>query len=147
MVLTAYLLALIFVWTGMAAKFVVPPCDRHMFDSNVDNCLSDFNKSLETSGFQDRCPWPAVKRTYNELKHCVDDWAYMSWCKGHRFLVDEVFLKVHNEYFSVCGKVHDPPLTTLILLIAPGIIATLLLPFLCFYLTTYNIEMPNSSGL
>lgn len=49
-------------FAGMAAKFVVPPCDSHMFDSGVGYCLSDFNRSMETSGYQDRCPWPTVKR-------------------------------------------------------------------------------------
>ncbi|XP_041807314.1 receptor activity-modifying protein 1-like [Chelmon rostratus] len=147
MVLSAYLLVLTFVWTGQAAKFVVPPCDWHMFESNVDNCLSDFNKSLEASGYQDGCPWPAVKGNYNKLKHCVDDWANESWCRGHRSLVDKVFMAVHDTHFSACGQVQDPPLTTLIMLIAPVIITTLLLPLLCAKLTTYNIEMPSSLGL
>ncbi|XP_051261057.1 receptor activity-modifying protein 1-like [Dicentrarchus labrax] len=147
MTLTAFLLVLVFVWTGMAVKFIVPPCDQHMFDSNVDNCLSDFNKSLESSGYQDKCPWPAVKSIYNKLKHCVDDWANVSWCKGYGFLVDNVFFEVHEMYFSVCGQVQDPPLTTLIMLVAPVIIATLFLPLLCVNLVTCNIEMPRTLGL
>lgn len=147
MVLTVSLVLLVFIWTGLAEKFVVPTCDRYMFDSNVDNCLSDFNRSLETSGYQDSCPWPAVKRIYNKLKYCVDDWAKASWCSGRGFLVDEVFLKVHETYFSLCGQVIDPPLTTVILLIAPVVMATLFLPLLCNSLTTYNIEMPGSLGL
>nr|XP_046259852.1 receptor activity-modifying protein 1-like isoform X2 [Scatophagus argus] len=147
MVLTAFLLVLMFIWTGMAARFVVPPCDQDTFDRNVDKCLSDFNSSLETSGYQYRCPWPAAKSIYNKLKHCVDDWANMSWCRGHRFLLDEVFLKVHNTYFSVCGQVHDPPLGTLIMLIAPVVVSTLLLPILCVSLTTWNSEKPSSLGL
>ncbi|XP_040003680.1 uncharacterized protein LOC120801159 isoform X2 [Xiphias gladius] len=104
MVLTACMLALIFICTGMAAKFVAPPCDLHMFDSNVDNCLLEFNNSMETSSYQDRCPWPTVKRIYNKLKFCVDDWARVSWCRGNGFLVDKVFLEVHETYFSLCGK-------------------------------------------
>lgn len=147
MVFTAYLLALVFTGTGMAAKFVVPPCDSHMFDSGVGYCLSGFNRSMETSGYQDRCPWPTVKRTYNALKVCVDEWASVSWCRGHGFLVDEVFLEVHKMYFKLCGQVHDPPLTTLIMLIAPVLIATLFLPILCVTLTTWDTEMPSTLGL
>ncbi|XP_059199539.1 receptor activity-modifying protein 1-like [Centropristis striata] len=145
--LTAYLLALIFIWTGTALKFVVPPCDPHMFDRGVDNCLTDFNRSMETSGYQGRCPWPTVKRVYNQLKGCVDDWARASWCRGHGFLMDSVFLEVHQMYFKLCGQMQDPPLTTLIMLIAPGIIVTLFLPILCYNLTTWNTEMPSSIGL
>ncbi|XP_034742299.1 receptor activity-modifying protein 1-like [Etheostoma cragini] len=147
MVLTVYLLALIFIRTGKAAKFVVPPCDRDMFDSGVDKCLSDFNRSMETSGYQDRCPWPTGKHVYNQLKSCVDDFTIRSWCRGHGFLVDTIFLEVHKVYFKLCGQVHDPPLTTLIMLIAPGIIATLFLPVLCVNLTTLKTEMPGTLGL
>ncbi|XP_054471886.1 receptor activity-modifying protein 1-like [Anoplopoma fimbria] len=138
MVLSAYALAVIFFWRGIAAKLVVPPCDQHMFDSGVDNCLSDFNKSMETSGYQDSCPWPTEIRIYNKLKRCVDDWAKESWCKGHGFLRDTVFLEVHKMYFRLCGQVQDPPSTTLIVLIAPVIIITLFLPILCVKLTTWN---------
>ncbi|XP_069554931.1 receptor activity-modifying protein 1-like [Brachyistius frenatus] len=152
MVWTAHLLAPFFIWTvsfspGKAGKFVAPPCDQNMFDSNVDNCLSDFNKSMETSGYKHKCPWPTVKRIYDKLKWCVDDWANASWCKGCGFLVNEVFLEVHQTYFQLCGQLHDPSLSTVIMLIAPIVITTLLLPLLCVHLTTWNTEMSNSLGL
>lgn len=47
---------------GMAVRDVISPCDPHVFDSSVEVCLSDFNRSLETSGLQDHCAWPAAKR-------------------------------------------------------------------------------------
>uniref|UniRef100_UPI0037E9C2B6 receptor activity-modifying protein 1 n=1 Tax=Semicossyphus pulcher TaxID=241346 RepID=UPI0037E9C2B6 len=146
MVLTAFFLALIFIRTGVALKFV-PSCDQHMFDSNVDICLSDFNRSMETRGYRDRCPWPGSKRVYNKLKGCVDDWAKASWCRGCGSLVDKVFLEVHHTYFWHCGQVQDPPLFTLIMLIAPVIIATLALPIVCFKLVTWSTEMPGTLGL
>lgn len=147
MVLTAYLLTLIFIQTGLSVKFIVPPCDKNTFDSDVHICLSDFNNTMETSSYHDRCPWPTVKRDYNELKLCVDNSANKTWCKGHRFLVDEVFLGIHEKYFLLCGQVHDPPLTTLIFLIAPCIIMTFFLPLLCQKLTAWDIEMPGKLGL
>lgn len=60
--------------------------------------------------------------------------------------MDKVFLKIHDMYFSVCGQVQDPPLTTLIMLIAPITIATLLLPLLCVNLTTRDTETPSTLG-
>lgn len=83
---------------------------------------------------------------YSKLKHCVDYWENVSWCRGHGFLVDKVFLKIHDMYFSVCGQVQDPPLTALIMLIAPITIATLLLPLLCVNLTTRDTETPSTLG-
>lgn len=47
---------------GISAQFVAPPCDKDTFDRNVDICLSVFNNSMETSNYQDACPWPTVKR-------------------------------------------------------------------------------------
>ncbi|CAG5865954.1 unnamed protein product [Menidia menidia] len=135
--------ALISIWTvlfspGMASEFVVPPCNENSFGSAVENCLSDFNKSMETSGYQEKCPWPNVRRIYNNLKVCVEKRASKTWCTGYKFLVDEVFLKVHWRYFSLCEEVQDPPFFTLVMLIAPVIIATLFMPLLCVHLTTWE---------
>uniref|UniRef100_A0A3Q0QZS3 Uncharacterized protein n=1 Tax=Amphilophus citrinellus TaxID=61819 RepID=A0A3Q0QZS3_AMPCI len=124
---------------GITAQAVAPPCDEDLFDSNVDNCLSDFNKSMETSDYQSACPWPVVKSNYYKLMSCVEDGAKKTWCRGYGFLVDEIYLEVHQTYFSLCGWVHDPPLFTLIMLIAPGIIVTLFLPFLCVHITPREV--------
>ncbi|KAM4558276.1 receptor activity-modifying protein 1 [Odontesthes bonariensis] len=142
MVSTALLPAFFFTWTvlfspGMASKFVVPPCDQMSFGFYVENCLSDFNKSMETSGYQERCPWPHVKSTYIKLKMCVENYTSVTWCNRYKFL-DEVFLDVHRMYFPLCEEVHDPPIFTLVMLIAPVIIATLFMPFLCVHLITWN---------
>lgn len=72
---------------------------------------------------------------YNKLMTCVEDWAKKTWCRGYGFLVDEIYFEVHQKYFSLCGYVHDPPLFTLIMLIAPCIIVTLFLPLLCVHIT------------
>ncbi|XP_054644216.1 receptor activity-modifying protein 1-like [Dunckerocampus dactyliophorus] len=135
MVFTYILLAFAFFCTGLSVK-IIQPCDKHMFESNVHICRSVFNKSMETSGYHERCTWPAVKRIYNTLKLCVDHWANTSLCRSRGSLVDDFFQEVHQKYFASCGQVHDPPLTTLIMLIAPGVIATLFLPLLCMKLTT-----------
>lgn len=135
MALISCMLALLFIYTGMAVRDVIPPCDPHVFDSSVEVCLSDFNQSWETSGLRDHCAWPAAKRIYTQLKHCVDSSADVSKCRGRGSLVDEVFLKVHEMYFSDCGLVQDPPLFTLVMLVAPVTMVTLLLPLLYVYLT------------
>lgn len=132
--LTAYLLAIFFICTGITAEAVRPPCNEDLFDINVDNCLSDFNKSMETSDYQSMCPWPVVQSNYNKLMTCVEDWAKKTRCWGYGFLVDEIYLEVHQTYFSLCGYVRDPPLFTLIMLIAPCIIVTLFLPLLCVHI-------------
>ncbi|XP_072254013.1 receptor activity-modifying protein 1 [Leuresthes tenuis] len=143
MVSTALLPAFIFTWTvlfspGIASEFVVLPCDQMSFGFHVKNCLSDFNKSMETSGYQEKCPWPNVRSIYIKLKTCVENYTSSTWCNGSKFLVDELFLEVHRMYFPLCGEVHDPPFFTLVMLIAPVIVATLFLPLLCVRLATWN---------
>lgn len=93
------------------------------------------------------CLIPFFFSIYSKLKNCVDDWAQASCCRGYSFLADKVFLKVHDMYFLDCGQVQDPPLTILIMLIAPVSIVTLLLPLLCVNLTTSDTEMPSALGL
>ncbi|KAG7502702.1 hypothetical protein JOB18_024951 [Solea senegalensis] len=133
MALTATLLALVFIWTGMAVKYV-PPCDELSFQSNVHICLSEFNKSMEMSGYHDSCPWPTVKGIYNNLKVCVEALRDKTWCKQHGSLLDNVYLPVHQTYFYLCGQLRDPPLMTAIMLIAPCIIVTLCMPCFCLLL-------------
>lgn len=50
------------IFSGITAEAVLPPYNEDLFDINVDNCLSDFNKSMETSDYQNMCPWPMVQR-------------------------------------------------------------------------------------
>ncbi|XP_070400021.1 receptor activity-modifying protein 1 [Nothobranchius furzeri] len=146
MVPIALLPTLIFTWMALFSPGnsirVVPPCDHNTFEFNVDECLSDFNKTMEDRGgrvhYKEACPWPDVKRIYNDLSWCVEKCASATWCKGHKYLVDDVFLEIHRMYFSLCGNVQDPPLLNLIMLIAPAIVATLLIPFLCIHVTTLN---------
>ncbi|KAM4730837.1 receptor activity-modifying protein 1 [Anableps anableps] len=134
MILSALLLTLSLIWTGTAVK-VIPPCDQNTFHFTIHDCRSNFNRSMETSGYQEKCPWPDVKPLYNSLRMCVEASVQQTWCMGHTFMVDEVFLEVHQTYFSLCRLVQDPPLRTLLVLMAPGVVITLFLPFLCAHLT------------
>lgn len=135
MALISCMLILLFIYTGRAVRVVTPPCNPQVFDNKVKVCLSDFNQSLETIGFHEHCAWPAAKSIYNELKNCVDDSAVVSKCQSRSFLVDEVFFKVHEMYFSDCALVQDPPPITLLMLVAPATIATIFMPLLCVYVT------------
>uniref|UniRef100_A0A3Q2ZEX8 Uncharacterized protein n=1 Tax=Kryptolebias marmoratus TaxID=37003 RepID=A0A3Q2ZEX8_KRYMA len=75
-------------------------------------------------------------RRYNSLTLCVENGAKTSLCMGHMFLIDEVLLQIHQTYFSLCRQVQDPPLLTAFMLMAPGVVFTLFMPFLCVHLTT-----------
>ncbi|XP_061648230.1 receptor activity-modifying protein 1-like [Phyllopteryx taeniolatus] len=135
---TSCILTFVFFWTGLSQN-VIHPCDKHMFDSNIHICRSAFNKSMEKSGCHQACAWPAVKHIYYDLKLCADVWATASLCQSRGSLVDDFFQEVHQKYFVSCGQVQDPPLRTLVMLIAPVITATLLMPLLCVKLVTWNI--------
>lgn len=52
------------IFPGMAAAEFSPTCNQHLFDRYVDSCLSQFQESMELSGYQDSCPWPGVKRYF-----------------------------------------------------------------------------------
>ena len=92
------------------------------------------------------CSPSLCSRSYIQLKTCVEKVANMTLCPEPS-LKDEIFLSVHRVYFSLCTYREDPPLTVQIMLIVPGIIATLFLPLLCVHLTTWSPELPCSVGL
>ncbi|XP_077393648.1 uncharacterized protein LOC144030878 [Festucalex cinctus] len=135
--LTSCLLAFVFFWTGLS-ETIIPPCNKHMFESNVHICRSAFNKSMETSGYRQGCALPAVKRIYYDLKLCVDHWANESSCRSRGSLVDDLFGEVHRKYFVSCRRLRDPPLGTVVVIIAPVVITTLLMPLFCVRLVTWN---------
>ncbi|XP_055009380.1 receptor activity-modifying protein 1-like [Boleophthalmus pectinirostris] len=126
---------------GSGSKLVIQPCDRPLFESKLVLCRSEFNLSLERSEhrYTQDCVWPHVKSSYNALKLCVDSEARSTWCSGVGTLVDDFFMDVHQTYFSECGRIRDPPVPVLVLLVVPLVMCTLLLPLLCTHLTTRDM--------
>lgn len=114
---------------------------RVYFSAYVISAVALHLQSYETLNvFLLPCSLSLFCSLYYILKTCVEEAVKQSWCMGYTTMVDEVFLKVHQTYFSFCRQVHDPPLHTLLLLIAPGVIITLFLPFLCIHLTIDKTE-------
>ncbi|XP_077584290.1 receptor activity-modifying protein 1-like [Stigmatopora nigra] len=134
------MLEFVFFSTGLS-ETIIYPCDKHLFDSNVQICRSAFNKSMETSDYRHGCAWPTVKRIYYDLTHCVNHWALVSLCQSRGSLMDDFFLQIHRHYFATCGQVQDPPLGTIAMLTAPPFIAVLLMPLFCLRLTTGNVDV------
>uniref|UniRef100_A0AAV2JUJ7 Uncharacterized protein n=1 Tax=Knipowitschia caucasica TaxID=637954 RepID=A0AAV2JUJ7_KNICA len=100
----------------VSSLLLVRPCDLPLFESKLQMCLSEFNRSLQHEP-RGGCRWPQVKG-------------------GVSPLVDHLFMGVHQEYFSECGQVQDPPLTIVVLMVAPLVMCTLVLPMVCVHLTT-----------
>lgn len=73
--------------------------------------------------------------SYIILKHCVEQVATSTRCVEPS-LKDDIFLEVHQMFFSLCSRVEDPAFAVLMLLILPCIITILLLPLLCDHITT-----------
>ncbi|KAK7938893.1 hypothetical protein WMY93_002219 [Mugilogobius chulae] len=121
---------------GSGSQLVVLPCDRPLFEHQLELCLSEFNQTLERSPFRQSCVWPNVKPSYYILQQCVEHWSKASWCNGVGSLIDRFFMNVHVTYFSECGRIKDPPVTVLLLMVAPLILCTLVLPVVCVRLTT-----------
>lgn len=117
-------------------ELLVLPCDQSLFESQLQICLSHFNSSIHLLDFTGQCVWPQVKGLYHSLKSCVDAWARASWCTGVGSTADRFFLHVHRSYFQECGRVRDPPLSALVLMVAPLVLTTLVLPMVCVHLTT-----------
>lgn len=122
-------------------------CNRSTFDTYVNNyCLPAYNKSMASSNFQDRCPWPSMRGSYIMLNKCVDNMVRLSRCIEPS-VKDQVFLEIHRAYFSLCTYKEGPDLQTWLLLVLPCILATLILPFACMHITTSTGQQTASPGL
>lgn len=115
---------------------LLAPCDRPLFDVAVHYyCISHFNLTMETSDYRMKCPWPTSRVPYIILTRCLEKVANLTRCVEPS-LRDELFLPLHQAYFSLCTQMQDPALPVLLLLILPCIVTTLLLPTCCMPIAT-----------
>ncbi|KAI1899472.1 hypothetical protein AGOR_G00062150 [Albula goreensis] len=113
-------------------------CNRTTFMEDVNHsCIPKYNQAMTSINYQDRCPWPSKKWSYIDLIACVDTIIRRTGCVEPS-IKDEVFLEIHRTYFSLCSYKQDPDFPTLLLLILPCILTTLILPFMCVHITTCN---------
>ncbi|KAL2081548.1 hypothetical protein ACEWY4_023401 [Coilia grayii] len=113
-------------------------CDKTLFHMYTHQyCISHFSNFMEEIDYQSKCPWPATRRPYFMLTRCVEQVANLTRCVEPS-LRDEVFLRLHQAYFSLCtrAKMSDPGLPVLLLLILPCIVTTFLLPLVCTHIAT-----------
>ncbi|XP_021434587.2 uncharacterized protein LOC110501381 [Oncorhynchus mykiss] len=130
------LIVILMALTRLSEGGYVAQCNRLTFDHYVHGyCLPNFNQSMEASNYQHRCPWPTFKDSYIILKHCVEQVGTSTGCVEPS-LKDDIFLEVHQMFFSLCSRVEDPAFAVLMLLILPCVITILLLPLLCVHITT-----------
>ncbi|KAJ8403442.1 hypothetical protein AAFF_G00352140 [Aldrovandia affinis] len=111
-------------------------CNRTTFADYVNTyCIPAYNQSMASINYQDRCPWPSTKASYIILNKCVDSVVSLTMCVEPS-IKDKLFLEIHRTYFTLCSNLKDPDFSTLLLLILPCIITTLVLPLMCVHITT-----------
>ncbi|KAJ8349551.1 hypothetical protein SKAU_G00246810 [Synaphobranchus kaupii] len=140
--ISAYI-SILFASTGFIETYYVS-CNRSTFDDYVNNyCIPAYNQSMASSNYLGKCPWPSMRRSYIALDMCVDSVVRLSGCVEPS-IKDKVFLEIHRAYFTLCSFMQDPDFHTLLLLVLPCIMATLILPFICIRFTTCS-AFPHAS--
>ncbi|KAF4087529.1 hypothetical protein AMELA_G00071840 [Ameiurus melas] len=90
-------------------------------------CISSFHNHMINLTQEDWCEWDMVLGYYNQLTSCMEIVAKWAQCYYPNNIVQEMFVEVHNQYFSSCVTKEDtfpdasdaPPTVVLILTLLP----------------------------
>ncbi|KAK3571165.1 hypothetical protein QTP86_003663 [Hemibagrus guttatus] len=73
-----------------------------------DYCLKYFDSLMSELREEEWCDWEMVLSNYNELTHCLEDLcATFVHCYYPNPVVQDMFVKVHKKYFSLCGTKEE----------------------------------------
>ncbi|XP_017321343.1 receptor activity-modifying protein 1 isoform X1 [Ictalurus punctatus] len=87
-------------------------------------CIVDFDNHMINLRQEDWCDWEMVLGNYNNLTTCMEIVAKVAHCYYPNTIVQEMFVEIHNQYFSSCVTKEDtfpdaPPRVVLVLTLLP----------------------------
>ncbi|XP_062848765.1 receptor activity-modifying protein 1-like isoform X2 [Trichomycterus rosablanca] len=123
-------------------------CDENLLKTfGEEFCWYDiFDVHMMEIDKGDWCNWEMVLSAYNNLTVCLEQLAGYAKCYYPNAVVQDLFVKVHKQYFSSCGTREDalpdaPPGVVLILTLLPVSIIPILV-----YMVIWKSSMPSSTS-
>lgn len=103
------------------------------------NCSEIFSEVMSELGEENWCIMEIVIRYYNQLTVCMDIVSSLSDCFYPNRVVEQEFVKIHQQYFSLCSNEQD-------LLDAPAgvVLVSTLLPILLIPFIVYIVVWKSS---
>ncbi|XP_052398129.1 receptor activity-modifying protein 3 isoform X2 [Carassius gibelio] len=114
-------------------------CREEKLKDYCRNCSEIFSEVMSEIGGENWCIMEIVIRYYNQLTVCMDIVSSLSDCFYPNHVVEQEFVKIHQQYFSLCRNEED-------LLDAPAgvVLVSTLLPILLIPFIVYIVVWKSS---
>lgn len=107
-------------------------CHEEVLTYNVEWCWENFNVNMSELGKDNWCNMEMVIRNYNMLTECIEYVCYALKCFYPNHVVEELFVRIHQQYFSSCNNEEDLPDAPAGVVLISTLLPILLIPFIVY---------------
>ncbi|XP_056307217.1 receptor activity-modifying protein 2-like [Danio aesculapii] len=108
----------------------------HCYEQELEElgefCWEVFDESMNIINKENWCNMEMVLRSYSHLTECMDNSSMLAGCFYPNHVVEHLFMKIHQQYFSSCNNEEDlsdaPPGVVLVATLLP----IALIPFIVY---------------
>ncbi|KAK2870368.1 hypothetical protein QQF64_021666 [Cirrhinus molitorella] len=108
------------------------PCNEEDLEDYGGKCRINFNESMSELGKENWCNMEMVIRNYNKLTECMETESFLSGCFYPNRVVEQLFVKIHQQYFSLCSNEEDLSDAPAGVVLVSTLLPILLLPFIVY---------------
>ncbi|XP_059381096.1 receptor activity-modifying protein 2-like [Carassius carassius] len=107
-------------------------CHEEDLKYNVGWCWESFNESMSELSKDNWCNMEIVIRNYNKLTECIEYECNLLECFYPNHVVEELFVRIHQQYFSSCNNEEDLPDAPAGVVLISTLLPILLIPFIVY---------------
>lgn len=107
-------------------------CHEEALKHFVGECLEIFNHNMSELGKENWCNMEMVIRNYHKLSECVEFVCSVLGCFYPNRVVEQLFVRIHQQYFSPCNNEEDLPDAPAGVVLVSTLLPILLIPFIVY---------------
>ncbi|XP_052452219.1 receptor activity-modifying protein 1 isoform X1 [Carassius gibelio] len=107
-------------------------CHEEVLNYYGGLCWEIFNVNMSELGKDNWCNMEMVIRNYNMLTECVENVCYALKCFYPNHVMEELFVRIHQQYFSSCNNEEDLPDAPAGVVLISTLLPILLIPFIVY---------------
>ncbi|XP_016092560.1 receptor activity-modifying protein 1 isoform X1 [Sinocyclocheilus grahami] len=107
-------------------------CHEEMLKNYGGQCWEIFNDSMSELGKENWCNMEMVIRNYHKLTECIEFICSALGCFYPNRVVEQLFVRIHQQYFSSCNNEEDLPDAPAGVVLVSTLLPILLIPFIVF---------------
>ncbi|KAF4095614.1 hypothetical protein G5714_023217 [Onychostoma macrolepis] len=107
-------------------------CQEELLKHYGGQCWEIFNDSMSELGKENWCNMEKVIRNYHRLTVCVEYVCSLYGCFYPNRVVEQLFVRIHQQYFSPCNNEEDLPDAPAGVVLVSTLLPILLIPFIVY---------------